>query len=436
MELSTLEIYKKLYDFKPLYNSDYLLQLKNKTEYLLDKFGFDLLEKHSGLENSIYDKHNPLLWETTHALFFIEKHALRHILMDYTYPSFPKITNDIYDSFVLCASERYKAKLVEYEELLVYKQFIFSKLELIIKTMNDVNNTINYMITFVLLHVHMHLESFLFTNQLVYRELPSIYNKKLFPKSDTIIENIMVQIKSGSFTQGHTIKIEGFGFDNEKPSFQRFVHNFWVSKYKISFYEFMNFIKLGAYDEESHWSPNGLRWKKSKKHDFPLYWNITSNNNFTINYFDQLVPIECLYNFPVINVSWYEAEAFANWKKCRLLYEDEWEYMAKRYPIKYETLNIDYRNQYIVKFNEKYTNEDNINELMGSCYEWCQEPIYPYDGFTIDPLYREMSYPFFGFKRICRGASWCTAKELAYPSYRNAQYPDCTKQYIGFRIAI
>ena len=31
--------------------------------------------------------------------------------MDYNYPSFPKITNDIYDSFVLSAPERYKANL-------------------------------------------------------------------------------------------------------------------------------------------------------------------------------------------------------------------------------------------------------------------------------------------------------------------------------------
>lgn len=436
MELSTLEIYKKLHNFKPIYDPDYLLRLKNKTEYLLDKFGFDILVNHTGMEKSLYSKHNPLLWEIGHALFFIEKHALRHILMDYTFPSNIKINNDIYDSFELSAPERYKADLVDIDELIIYKDSIFNKLDIIIKTMDNINVSMNYMITFVLLHIHMHLESFLFTNQLVYRQLPNIYNSKLFPNSEIIIENIMVQINGGHFTQGYTENVKSIGFDNEKPSFNKIIHKFWASKYKISFYEFMNFIKLGAYDNETHWSPNGLRWKKNKNNDFPLYWNKTTENSFTINYFDQLIPIECLYNYPVINVSWYEAEAYANWKKCRLLYEDEWEYMAKKSPINYEELNIDYRNQYIVEYNEKYTNEDNMNELMGSCYEWCQEPIYPYDGFIIDPLYREMSYPFFGFKRVCRGASWCTAKELVYPSYRNAQYPDCTNQYIGFRIAI
>ena len=187
MELSTLEIYKKLHNFKPIYDSDYLLRLKNKTEYLLDKFGFDILVNHTGMEKSLYYKHNPLLWEIGHALFFIEKHALRHILMDYTFPSNIKINNDIYDSFELSAPERYKADLVDIDELIIYKDSIFNKLDIIIKTMDNINVSMNYMITFVLLHIHMHLESFLFTNQLVYLQLPNIYNSKLFPNSEIII---------------------------------------------------------------------------------------------------------------------------------------------------------------------------------------------------------------------------------------------------------
>ena len=42
--------------------------------------------------------------------------------------------------------------------------------------------------------------------------------------------------------------------------------------------------------------------------------------------------------------------------------------------------------------NENYSG---IEQLIGNCWEWCQENIYPYDNFKIDPVYREMSYPFF-----------------------------------------
>ena len=81
-------------------------------------------------------------------------------------------------------------------------------------------------------------------------------------------------------------------------------------------------------------------------------------------------------------------------------------------------------------------NKLGVQQLIGNIWEWCQEPIYPYNGFEIDPVYREMSYPFFGFKRICRGGAWCVPDYLINSKYRNAQKPECRIQYIGFRTCI
>ena len=44
---------------------------------------------------------------------------------------------------------------------------------------------------------------------------------------------------------------------------------------------------------------------------------------------------------------------------------------------------------------DKNENNLGIMGLFGNCWEWCEEPIYPYNGFIIDPVYREMSYPWF-----------------------------------------
>ena len=62
--------------------------------------------------------------------------------------------------------------------------------------------------------------------------------------------------------------------------------------------------------------------------------------------------------------------------------------------------NLNYKN-YIKPVNEykEGNNLKGVSQLIGNIWEWCEEPIYPYDGFTIDPVYREMSYPFFGFKK-------------------------------------
>ena len=75
-----------------------------------------------------------------------------------------------------------------------------------------------------------------------------------------------------------------------------------------------------------------------------------------------------------------------------------------------------------------------VQQLIGNVWEWCEEPIYPYDGFNIDPVYREMSYPFFGFKKICRGGCFAVPDYLIHSKYRNAQMPDCRIQFIGFRV--
>ena len=44
-----------------------------------------------------------------------------------------------------------------------------------------------------------------------------------------------------------------------------------------------------------------------------------------------------------------------------------------------------------------------MSHLIGNVWEWCEEPIYPYNGFIIDPIYREMSYPFLDLKNMQGG---------------------------------
>ena len=87
-----------------------------------------------------------------------------------------------------------------------------------------------------------------------------------------------------------------------------------------------------------------------------------------------------------------------------------------------------------VDLYENGANNDSVNQLIGNVWEWCYEEIYPYNNFTIDYVYREMSYPYFGKKKICRGGCFCVNDFLINSKYRNAQLPDCRTQFIGFRI--
>ena len=211
---------------------------------------------------------------------------------------------------------------------------------------------------------------------------------------------------------------------------------------------FLQFIEGDGYKKNEYWSFSGKLWKNNNLLNFyPLYWQ-KANGEWYINYFDKLISLKYLYNYPIIHISWYEAEAYCKWAGGRLITETEWEYIATNssetlYPWSdsedlLSKCNINYNNKWIcsvVNNNPQTNNKWGIEQLIGNCWEWCKDSIYPYNGFKIDPLYREMSYPFFGFKKICRGASWCVPDCLITTSYRNAQEPDTRKQYIGFRLA-
>ena len=138
--------------------------------------------------------------------------------------------------------------------------------------------------------------------------------------------------------------------------------------------------------------------------------------------------IKLRYNHPV-NVTWYEAKAYCNFYGLKMITESEWEYLADN------NINsiCDYTESKSVN-EEKNVNRFGVYGLYGNYWEWCENSIYPYDGFVIDPVYREMSYPFFGYKKICRGGAWCVPKFLATRTYRNAQLPECYYQFITFRV--
>jgi len=170
-----------------------------------------------------------------------------------------------------------------------------------------------------------------------------------------------------------------------------------------------------------------------------MYWykkDNTANKFYTLEWNQNgFIKRSLLADMPLVHVSWYEAKAYCKWADVRLPTESEWEYMAKEFTV---TGNLDYHYGDVVPVNtdpamDIFRLPNEPSQPFGNIWEWCENPIYPYDGFTIDPVYREMSYPFFGFKNICRGGSFACPSYLVSSTYRNAQNPDNRMQFIGFR---
>ena len=113
----------------------------------------------------------------------------------------------------------------------------------------------------------------------------------------------------------------------EKKEKRNLNYRYWVAKYPVTNLQFGRFIGDGGYQTQGFWSEDGWKWVQAEKQNQPRYFDHDEFGN----------PI-----FPVVTVTWYEAEAYCNWLAkqeltipipvgytVRLPTEEEWERAAR-----------------------------------------------------------------------------------------------------------
>lgn len=155
-------------------------------------------------------------------------------------------------------------------------------------------------------------------------------------------------------------------------------------------------------------------------------------------------------NRPVINITWFDAKAFADWMGCRLPTEAEWEYACRAGSttpfytgicLKSSQANINGKVSFqncspgdslgqTTPVGSYAPNAWGLYDMYGNVYEWCSD----FNGKYPKTEQINPTGPRKGEDKIIRGGCWEYDAYYCRSAYRNFDEPNVVYSSLGFRI--
>ena len=228
---------------------------------------------------------------------------------------------------------------------------------------------------------------------------------------------------------------DGFAYDNEGPRHKVYVSNFKLQNRLVTSEEYLAFIEAGGYRDFRHWLSDGWMTVQQEGWEAPLYWEKHDGTwfEFTLGGMRVLDP-----GAPVCHLSYYEADAFAQWAGKRLPTETEWEVAARLSGARIEEGELlDLHTLQPVPLIEKEAPTTRaLHQMYGNVWEWTQSAYLPYPGYRrIEGPLGEYNGKFMVNQMVLRGGSCVTPPDHIRATYRNFFKPDKRWQFMGLRLA-
>ncbi len=221
----------------------------------------------------------------------------------------------------------------------------------------------------------------------------------------------------------------GFSYDNENPRHRALVPAFSLATRPVTNGEYLAFIEAGGYTKPQFWLSFGWTTVNEFRWEAPLYWRKQDGVwwNFTLAGMRPVDPAE-----PVTHVSYFEADAFANWSGLRLPTEFEWERAAAGLPIDGNFVDTERFHPAPV---ESAPN-GKLEQMYGDVWEWTRSAYLPYPGYRAAAgALGEYNGKFMCNQMVLRGGSCATSRSHLRATYRNFFQPEKRWQFTGIRLA-
>jgi gamma-glutamyl hercynylcysteine S-oxide synthase len=358
---------------------------------------FDAYEATGCLDVPQGDEFNPPLWELGHIGWFqqwwVGRNQQRHFgaACEPEHSRLPcphlqgaRHGDDWYNSSTVPHATRWTLPLLGLQEAKAYLQATLTQT---LQCLNQAGSSDDdlYFYRLVLLHEAMHIEAAVYMAQALKRPFefpPDLKNTINFiaARADSMPAISHFSFKNTVWQLGTQEK--GFAFDNELVELKVSLKAFEIDAHPVRWTQYLEFVEATG-------------------RALPRYLREAAAGYESLQ-FGQWQPLNMQAN--AVHLGWHDAQAYCLWAGRRLPSEAEWECAA---------MSAD-------------------GFAWGQVWEWTSSDFLPYDGFNPHP-YRDYSQPWFGSRKVLRGACAATLPIMAHAKYRNFFTPERTDIYAGFR---